>query len=95
MIFAAVIQYGSDKSKIAEIRPSHRQYLLSLRDAGKMAINGPFGDDSGALIVYSAETKEDVESMIQADPFAKAGVFATWTIRQWNPVFINRSLLPE
>jgi uncharacterized protein len=95
MIFAAVIQYGPDKSKIAEIRPSHRQYLLGLRDAGKMAINGPFGDDSGALIVYSAETKDDVEAMLKEDPFAKAGVFASWTIRQWNPVFINRSLLPE
>jgi uncharacterized protein YciI len=95
MIFAAVIQYGPDKAKIAEVRPSHRQYLLGLRDAGKMAINGPFGDDSGALIVYSAETKEEVDAMLREDPFAKAGVFASWTIRQWNPAFINRSLLPE
>ena len=95
MIFAAVISYGTDKSKIAEVRPAHRQYLMSLRDAGRMAINGPFGDDSGALIVYSADTKDEVDAMLRDDPFAKAQVFASWTIREWNPAFINRSLLPE
>ena len=52
-------------------------------------------DGPGALIVLEAETKEQVHEMISADPLTKAGIFQKWTIRQWNPVFINRSLLPE
>jgi uncharacterized protein YciI len=95
MKFAALIDYGPDLSKIAEIRPTHRQYLGELLKNGKLAISGPFVDDSGALIVYEAESKEEVEAIIASDPFAKVGVFATWTIRPWNVVMGNPALLPK
>jgi uncharacterized protein len=93
--FAATIVYSPDDPKIAEIRPLHRAYLAQLRDQGDLVISGPFTDGGGALIVYQAETKEDVEKMIHADPFTKAGVFTSWVIRPWNPIFVNRNLLPE
>src|SRR5215831_6049271 len=64
MKFAAIIDYGPDLSKIQEIRPTHRQYLGELLKNGKLAISGPFVDDSGALIVYEADSKEEAESMI-------------------------------
>ena len=32
MKFAAIIEYAQDKAKIAEIRPTHRQYLATLKD---------------------------------------------------------------
>ncbi len=95
MKFAAVIEYASDLSRLQEIRPVHREYLASLRDSGKLAISGPFTDGPGALIVLEAESKEQVDEIISGDPLTKAGIFKSWTVRQWNPVFINRSLLPE
>jgi len=95
MKFAAVIEYSSDLSRLQEIRPAHREYLASLRDTGKLAISGPFTDGPGALIVLEAENKEQVDEIISSDPLTKAGIFQKWTVRQWNPVFINRSLLPE
>jgi uncharacterized protein len=95
MKFAAVIEYGSDLSKLQEVRPAHREYLGMLRDTGKLAISGPYTDGPGALIVLECETKEQVDEIISGDPLTKAGIFKSWTVRQWNPVFINRSLLPE
>ena len=94
MKFAAIIEYIQDKAKIGEIRPTHRLYLTSLKEKGQLAASGPFTDDSGALIIYEAATKEDAEQLLQGDPFCKNGVFVKWQIRPWNPVIVNRELFP-
>lgn len=94
MKYAAVIEYSQDKAKIAEIRPTHRQYLASLRDSGRLAISGPFTDDSGALIVYEAATAEEAEQLLQGDPFFHHGIFLSYKIRPWNVVMVNRDLFP-
>lgn len=94
MKFAAIIEYTQDKAKIAEVRPTHRQYLTSLLDRGQLAIAGPFTDDSGSLIVYEAASKEEAEALLQADPFNKNGIFVKYVLRPWNPVFANQAILP-
>ena len=94
MKFAAIIEYVQDKAKIGEARPVHRQYLASLKEKGQLAASGPFTDDSGALIVYEAATKEDAEALLKGDPFHQAGIFVSWTIRPWNTVIANRDLFP-
>lgn len=94
MKFAAIIEYLQDKAKIGEIRPTHRQYLTSLKEKGQLVACGPFTDDSGALIIYEAATKEDAEQLLQGDPFCKNGVFVKWQLRPWNAVMANRELFP-
>lgn len=94
MKFAAIIEYLQDKAKIAEIRPVHRQYLASLKERGQLAASGPFTDDSGALIIYEAATREDAESLLQGDPFNKNGIFLKYVLRPWNPVIANREAFP-
>jgi uncharacterized protein len=94
MRFAAVIEYIQDKAKIAEVRPTHRQYLASLKEKGQLAASGPFTDDYGALIIYEAASREEAEAFLKGDPFHQAGVFVQWTIRPWNPVIANRELFP-
>ena len=94
MKFAAIIEYVQDKAKIAEIRPSHRQYLATLKTQGNLAASGPFTDDWGALIVYEADSIERAETLLKGDPFCQAGIFVRWTIRPWNTVIANRELFP-
>jgi uncharacterized protein YciI len=94
MRFAAVIEYSPDKARVQALRPEHRQYLFSLRDRGQLAIAGPFADDSGALIVYEAASREEADELLQGDPFAKNGIFLRYQLRPWNPVMANRELLP-
>ena len=94
MKFAAIIEYTPDKAKIGDLRPAHREYLAALRKAGKCAMGGPFHDDSGALIVYEADTKEEVEKLMQADPFGTGGVFVSWSIRPWKLLWIQQDLMP-
>jgi hypothetical protein len=94
MKFAAIIEYTNDKAKIAEVRPGHRQYLASLRERGQLAVSGPFADDSGALIVYEAATREEAETLLKSDPFSQNGIFVKYQLRPWNPVMANRDLFP-
>jgi len=94
MKFAAIIEYSQDKAKIAEIRPVHRQYLASLIEKSQLAISGPFTDDSGALIVYEANSREEAETILKGDPFHQNGIFVNWVIRPWNPVMAKKDLLP-
>jgi len=94
MKFAAVIEYARDPEKIQSLRPEHRRYLASLRERGQLAASGPFTDDSGALIVYEAASREEAERLLQADPFFHNGIFLTYQLRPWNPVIANRDLFP-
>jgi uncharacterized protein YciI len=94
MKFAAVISYTPDKSKILELRPRHREYQAGLKQQGRLALAGPLMDDSGGIIVYEADSKEDVEKWMRADPFGQGGVFVSWVIHPWNLITANRDLLP-
>jgi uncharacterized protein YciI len=94
MIFAGIIEYVQDKAKIQEVRPVHRQYLTSLKERGHLVAAGPFTDDSGALIIYEAGSREEAEKLVQGDPFCQNGIFVKWQLRPWNPVMANHALLP-
>jgi uncharacterized protein YciI len=92
--FAAIIEYIQDKEKIEKLRPSHRQYLRTLLETGKLFATGPFTDNYGALIVYEAETLDKAEELLKGDPFHPGGIFVKWQIRPWNVVMGNASLMP-
>lgn len=94
MKFAAIIEYAQDKAKITAIRPIHRQYLATRKANGQLAASGPFTDDSGALIVYEANSRDEAEGLLKGDPFHQNGVFVTYQLRPWNPVIATRELFP-
>lgn len=91
--FAAILQYGEDAERRQEIRPSHREYLKSLLDSGKLLQAGPFGDDSGAIIVYEAADLPEAQEMLTNDPFAQNGIIVEASINEWNLV-MKRSDAP-
>lgn len=93
MKFAAMIEYIPDAAKIDSIRPTHRQYLTDLLAKGQLAACGPFTDGWGALIVYEADTAEQAEALLKADPFHDAGIFVRWTIRPWKVVMAQKDMV--
>ena len=95
MKFAVIADYDAADPQLAVVRPVHREYLTKLRDAGKLVISGPLTDTGGALIVLETASKEEADAIVAADPFVKSGVFKSWVIRPWNPIFVNKSLLPD
>ena len=85
--FVLIMTFG-DKAKRDETRPSHREYLKSLFDQGKLIESGPFMDDEGALIIYECADEAEARAQLAADPYSRAdGVVADVQIREWNRVF--------
>ena len=76
-----------------DTRPEHVAYLNRLNEEGKLAFAGPFLDEdgkpNGSLVVVKAETVEAARALAEADPYAKAGLFARVEIKPWNWVFNN------
>lgn len=95
MKYAALIEYTTDAATVAAARPAHREYLTRIKAADKLVMSGPFEGDTGALIVYEADTAEEAEGLLKEDPFCKQGVFVSWNIRRWNVIFSQRKLMPE
>jgi hypothetical protein len=93
MKFAAIFDYAPDPERVQRARPLHREYLKTLQKTGNFVIGGPFGGDIGALIVYQADSEEQVEKFIREDPFCTEGVFLSWKIRPWKIVMATADLL--
>jgi uncharacterized protein len=92
-IFANYAKYDTDKSRLASVRPAHREYNQSLKSAGKLALAGPLADDKGGLFVYNAVSREEAMSYLKQDPFALEGVFADCELLEWFIQGLNPDLL--
>ncbi|MFN8590047.1 MAG: YciI family protein [Thermomicrobiales bacterium] len=84
--FVALLKFTDNEALRLETRPSHREYLRSLFDAGKLAMSGPWADDTGAMLIYEADSLADAEALLNADPYRAAGVLADARIREWRVV---------
>src|SRR5215210_3722084 len=81
-LFAVLIEFTEDEELRLQTRPVDREYLRSLLDAGKLAMSGPWADDTGALIIYEAENMAEAERILDSDPYRSAGVIANATLTE-------------
>ena len=68
-----------------EVRAAHVKYLESLGASLKAA--GPFtsddGQPTGSLVIIEAADRAEAKAITDADPYARAGLFASVDIRAW------------
>lgn len=66
----------------AKTRPAHRDYMGQF--GSRVLIGGPIvdhgGNARGGMMVIDAESREEVERIVAADPFELAGLSATINI---------------
>lgn len=80
---------GAEQTR-AEARPRHREYLRNPGDhAVKVRLGGPtLTEDgermNGTLLVVEAERIEDVRAFLAGDPYSRASLFESVTVRPWN-----------
>lgn len=89
-IHAVTYTYADRPAELDAIRPSHREFLAGLYADGVLLASGPLSaddaDPAGALIVLRAESVQEVEGVLDADPFASAGLISARRVRPWSPV---------
>ena len=69
-------------------RPAHLAFIEEHRTMFKVA--GPFldADDkpTGSLLILECASQADARALLAADPYAKAGLFASVDLRPWRQV---------
>jgi uncharacterized protein YciI len=87
-MFAVTYRYTDDITTCDSVRTEHRDYLRGLGDQGFLLLSGPYGPDEapGALLLFRADDKTHIATLVAEDPFATSGVIAHFQIAQWDPV---------
>ena len=82
---------AKDKAGALQTRLDNRAaHLEHVRSSGIVVYGGPFLDADGAmcgsLLILEVETMAQAEAWAEADPYAKAGLFASSELNIWNKV---------
>ncbi|MEX2080480.1 MAG: YciI family protein [Dehalococcoidia bacterium] len=73
-----------DEQAAGELQMAHLVYLFTLREQGKLVMNGPLTDDTDlrGVGVVTVESREEAEALGDNDPAVLAGVLRS-EIRPW------------
>ena len=84
-IYAVTYRYADKPEVIAEHRPAHREYISSLLGQGGLIASGRTsgGETPGALLLFDADSAEDVEEVLNPDPFWTLGLVDKREILEW------------
>ena len=94
--FAVLATYVPDAvNRRAPHRAAHLEYARSLVERGVLLMAGAFADPvDGALLVYRARSREEVEAYLADDPYVRAGLWPSISIREWTVVIGTPATTP-
>jgi uncharacterized protein YciI len=78
--------YAADPIELNQVRPTHREWLAAQLAEGKLLASGPMVDRPSALLIFKSESIEELNTLLDSDPFELAGMIGERTIEAWNPV---------
>lgn len=68
----------------APYRADHLAAVAALKRDAKVVAGGALGDPvTGAAIVFSVETEDEVRSFVERDPYVAAGLVTGWRVVPW------------
>jgi uncharacterized protein YciI len=70
-----------DPDRVRAVAPEHAAYWRDLGLPGYLG--GPFADRSGGLITFEADSLEQAEDIIAADPFVREDLLERSVRKQW------------
>lgn len=85
--YAVTYTYIDDEARINEVRPTHREFLRGLHEAGALRASGPLPNTSPpqALLIMTGESENAVRDALAADPFNEANIITSVGVQEWNP----------
>ncbi|MFM2373669.1 MAG: hypothetical protein RJA75_565 [Actinomycetota bacterium] len=85
--FAVTYSFSAEPEEVNQIRPTHREWLAEQLAEGALLASGPMVDRPAALLIFKADSIEQLNALLDQDPYEIAGVIGERTIEAWNPVF--------
>jgi uncharacterized protein YciI len=85
--YAVTYGFSAEPDEVNQIRPTHREWLAVQLAEGRLLASGPMVDRPAALLIFKADSIEELNALLDQDPYEIAGVLGERTIEEWNPVF--------
>ena len=85
--YAVTYNYTASPEHLAEVRPIHREWLADRLAEGTLLASGPMVDSPTALLIWKADSVQELAALLDHDPFDIAGCIGERVIQEWNPVF--------
>lgn len=77
----------------------HLIYLKEQIEAGHLLMSGPLQDskdgEKEAILIFHVESREELQRLIELDPYWTEGLVADYHVNEWNPMFGMLGLSPE
>ena len=90
-MYAVQLSFSDDTARLA-LRPAHRETLAGHAADGTLLAAGPWSDDSGALLVFAVDTRDEIDAILADDPYYAAPGVEITSVQEWNPVTRHHAL---
>ena len=92
-LFVGYVRYLADRSQLAAVLPAHLRYDRDLEEADKLAMAGPFANNTGGLLVFSARGAREAMRCFKRDPLFNSGLDTEYEFYEWLIEGVNPALL--
>jgi uncharacterized protein YciI len=86
-VYAVNYRYGENFELLDSFRPAHRAWLKEQEDAGRLLAAGRMTDIPSSLLIWQAESPDELAAVLDEDPFDQAGLIAERDVAEWTQVF--------
>ena len=88
-LFVVIRQYGPpyDPQKPLEAQldwEGHRLFMNALEAEGLARLAGPLEGTTEVLLVFRADSENEIDERLKADPWTRSGTLSTSRIARWN-----------
>jgi uncharacterized protein YciI len=83
-MYVIVLDFIVPIDEVDRVAEKHKAYLEQHRASGNFLLSGRRQPRTGGVILATAATREEIDRLIQADPFHVAGV-ARHTVIEFRP----------
>ena len=84
-MFVLILTYTQPLAEIEKKVVAHREYLAGCYAKGLLICSGPQVPRAGGVIIANVTSKEEVDDLIQNDPFFQSGL-AEYQVIEFDPV---------
>jgi len=82
------LSFTSEPERL-EARPAHRARLAELHEQGVAVMAGPFADESGSVMIFDVEGRDQLDQLLADDPYMNTTGVHVVSIRQWSPLQLD------
>jgi uncharacterized protein YciI len=83
--FVVEFRYRVDGAERQAVHPDHVANLRDLAERGVLLLGGPLVDDNGGLLIYEVADRDELQAVLDTEPYLKAGFVAESRVLEWQP----------